>query len=225
MKQLIKQYNNRDYVLCLPDNYEDGKKYPVIIHLHGAGGRGDDIKVIAEHPYCEETAKHEGFEFITAMPQCPAEKTWFNVFEQLTDFVKMIYNSDFTDKEHFYCIGSSMGGYGTWELAMQSPELFAAIVPICGGGMYWNAGRLKNVKVWAFHGGKDNVVLPEESKKMVNAVNAEGGEARLTVYPNNDHNAWSDTFRNRDVFKWFLTCKKEDVAVNKSKYDNTEIYG
>lgn len=225
MKKLIKKYKNIDYVLCLPDDYCEEKKYPVIILLHGAGGRGSDINVIAEHPYCTETAKHENFEFITAMPQCPADRTWFNVFEQLTDFVKMINASDFTDRSRFYAMGASMGGYGTWELAMQSPELFAAIVPICGGGMYWNAGRLKNVKVWAFHGGKDDDVFPEESKKMVDAVNRTGGDARLTIYPENGHDAWSDTFSNIEVFNWLLSCRKSDVSVAENKYDNTEIYG
>ena len=64
-----------------------------------------------------------------------------------------------------------MGGYGTWQLAISMPEAFAAIVPICGGGMYWDAGRLKKVPVWAFHGDSDPTVFPEESVKMVNAVN------------------------------------------------------
>ncbi len=225
MKQEIKTYKNFTYVLCLPDNFDPGKKYPVILQLHGAGGRGSDISVLLTHPFCEESAKFKDFEFVSVLPQCPADITWFAVFEQLMDFTKYIYNSDFTDKKHFYCMGASMGGYGTWELAMQLPELFAAIVPVCGGGMYWNAGRLKNVPVWAFHGGKDGCVFPEESKKMVDAVNANGGSAKLTIYPENDHNAWSDTYSNIEVFKWLLSCEKTDTSTAENKYTDCEIYG
>ena len=75
-------------------------------------------------------------------------------------------------------MGASMGGYGTWQLAMSMPKFFAAIVPICGGGMYWNAGRLINTPIWAFHGAKDPTVLCVESEKMVNHVNALGGKAK-----------------------------------------------
>lgn len=225
MKQLLKKFKKLNYVLCLPDDYEEGKKYPVVLLLHGAGGRGDDAAITADNPYCQEIAKHKSFEFVSVLPQCPADRTWFNVFEQLTEFAEWIYNSDFTDRRHFYGMGASMGGYGIWELAMQSPELFAAIVPVCGGGMYWNAGRLKSVPVWAFHGGRDGCVLPEESKKMVDAVNREGGCARLTIYPENDHNAWSDTYKNREVFDWLLSCTKEETTVAENKYTSSEIYG
>lgn len=225
MKKIIKKYKNLNYVLCLPDNFEEGKKYPVVLLLHGAGGRGDDPEVTAVNPYVIYTEKHENFEFVSVLPQCPADKTWFNVFEQLTDFAKFIFNSDFTDKKHFYGMGASMGGYGTWELAMQSPELFAAIVPICGGGMYWNAGRLNSVAVWAFHGEKDDCVYPEESKKMVEAVNRTGGCAKLTVYPDTNHDAWSYTYSNREVFNWLLSKENTSADVAENIYTSSEIYG
>ena len=101
-----------------------------------------------------------------------------------------------------------MGGYATWQMAMSRPELFAAIVPICGGGMYWNAGRLKDVAVRAFHGKQDYVVLVGESEKMVEAVKRAGGDAQLTVYPENGHDAWTDTYQNPAVFAWLLEQKK-----------------
>ena len=122
-------------------------------------------------------------------------------------------------------MGPSMGGYTSWALGMSMPEYFAAIVPICGGGMYWNAGRLINVPIWAFHGGKDSVVFVEESKKMVNAVNANGGNAKLTIYPENDHNAWSDTYSNYEVFEWLLSHKNENAKQLKNEYTDQKIYG
>jgi predicted peptidase len=85
------------------------------------------------------------------------------------------------------------------------PEMFAAAVPICGGGMYWDAGRLKHVPIWAFHGDSDKTVLTEESVKMVNAVNKKGGDAKLTIYPETGHDAWTATYKNADVFAWMLS--------------------
>ena len=227
MKKTTKIYNQINYVFSVPDDYDSNKKYPVLILLHGAGSRGDNAESLFTNPFYNETEKLSEFEFITAAPQCPYDKTWFDIFEQLTDFAEFLYNSDFTDRRHFYCMGASMGGYGTWLLAMNRPELFAAIVPICGGGMYWNAGRLQDVCVWAFHGGLDDVVFPEESKKMVDAVNKFGGNAKLTIYPQNSHNAWSDTYSNYEVFKWLLSCEKKtnnsDTADN--IYTDSDIYG
>lgn len=225
MVKKISKYKNLNYVLCLPDDYDERKKYPVILLLHGAGGRGDDPNVTANNPYCIEIEKHDNFEFISVLPQCPAEKTWFDVFEQLTEFVLWVYSQEFTDRTRFYGMGASMGGYGTWQMAMNVPEIFAAIAPICGGGMYWNAGRLLTVPVWAFHGGLDNVVMPEESKKMVDAVNRFGGNAKLTVYPENDHNAWSDTYSNPEVFKWLLSNTKKETEVAENMYVGSELFG
>ncbi|MBQ8610841.1 MAG: prolyl oligopeptidase family serine peptidase [Oscillospiraceae bacterium] len=161
---------------------------------------------------------------MTVAPQCSAD-TWFDLWEHLEALAEEIVRLPYADTERIYLMGSSMGGYGTWQLAMSMPTLFAAIVPICGGGMYWNAGRLVNVPVWAFHGGKDPTVYVEESKKMVDAVNRAGGNAKLTVYPENGHDAWSDTYSNEEVFRWLLQQKKAGVAELSNKYDNAKKFG
>jgi predicted peptidase len=105
-----------------------------------------------------------------------------------------------------------MGGYGTWQLAVSVPDAFAAMIPVCGGGMYWDAGRLKKIPIWAFHGALDKTVLPEESLKMVAAVNGKGGKAKLTIYPNNAHDAWTDTYSNPEVYAWLLEHTKGESA-------------
>ena len=179
MKKEILTRKNLTYVVGYPDNFDASVKHPVILHLHGAGGRGTDIEIIRTHPIYGYTENY-GLDAVIVSPQCFAD-TWFEIFEQLQEFTRFIYELDYTDKERFYLTGSSMGGYTTWQLAMTMPEYFAAIVPVCGGGMYWNAGRLKDLPVWAFHGSEDGTVLPEESVKMVNAVNKKGGCAKLTM--------------------------------------------
>ena len=107
-----------------------------------------------------------------------------------------------------------MGAYCAWQLAMSMPEYFAALAPICGGGMYWNAKRLINIPVWAFHGELDRVVFPEESKKLVDAINKKGGNAKLTLYPDCQHAAWEPTFRNPELYSWLISNsrKKKDTA-------------
>lgn len=209
MEYTISNYENIKYVIRYPDGYEVGKKYPVLFYIHGAGGRGENIDVIRNHTFFRVTEKHTDFPFVSIAPQCYAD-SWFDIFEQLQSFVKAMIASDFCDPSRVYLMGASMGGYTTWQLAMAHPELFAAIAPICGGGMYWNAGRLKTVPVWAFHGEIDHVVLLRESQIMVDKTNAFGGNAKLTVYENTDHNSWEPTFNNIEVFKWLLSNKKDN---------------
>lgn len=224
MRKEIRSWKNMQYVVRYPKGYLEGKKYPVILFLHGAGSRGTDINLLLNNPFFQLTDIDLELPFVTVAPQCSAN-TWFDLFETLERFVKELAVMPFVDSSKIYLIGASMGGYATWQLAMSLPEYFAAIVPICGGGMYWNAGRLVNVPVWAFHGQKDTVVFSEESAKMVEAVKRSGGDARLTMYPENAHDAWSDTYRNPKVFEWLLTNENQNAMNLTDKYEGSDIYG
>jgi predicted peptidase len=105
-----------------------------------------------------------------------------------------------------------MGGFGTWSLGLAYPEKFAAIAPICGGGdtitvLLANPKKLQALKtlpIWAFHGARDPVVEPEESERMVEAVKRIGGNAKLTVYPEAQHDSWTETYDNPGLYDWFL---------------------
>lgn len=222
-----RKFKSIQYLVRFPDGYETGTKCPVLFCIHGAGGRGGDYEQFKNHPEMTHSAKMEGFPFITVAPICPkADGTWFDFFEALKDLIRFVISEDFTDRSRVYVMGASMGGYTTWELAMSMPECFAAIVPICGGGMYWNAGRLKNVPVWAFHGRLDTTVLVEESEKMVAAVNKKGGCAKLTVYPENKHDAWNDTYSNPAVYEWMLSHTNENAGELVNEYShNIRAFG
>ena len=209
-RQEFFQFESLPYFVQYPDGYVEGKKHPVFLFLHGAGTRGTDM-----HPLVTNSFFRRALEFapeaVCVAPLCGAN-TWFDVFETLIRFAKTVSEMPFTDPTRLYLEGNSMGGYGTWQLAMSMPELFAAILPICGGGMYWNAARLKDVPVWAFHGAKDSTVFLSESEHMVDAVNKNGGSAKLTVYPENGHNSWTDTFKNPEVYRWLLSHRKGETT-------------
>lgn len=212
------------YVIRHPKDFTADQKYPVLFFFAGAGYRGDDIEMLKTNPFFEIACHHEDFPFVVVAPLC-AKNTWFDYWEHIQDLVRHIAAQPFADRTRFYIIGASMGGYATWQLAMSMPEYFAAIVPICGGGMYWNAIRLKDIPVWAFHGAKDATVLVDESIKMVDAVNKKGGSAKLTIYPENAHNAWSDTYANAEVFAWLLQHVNTNAAPSQANYNDPVRYG
>jgi predicted peptidase len=218
----ILRHGQLDYVIRYPEIFDKKKKYPLVIYLHGAGGRGRDINKMMEHAFFTDTETYLK-DAVSALPQCYAD-TWFDIFEQLEDYAEAMAALPYVDSNRVYLVGASMGGYGTWQLAMSRPELFAAIAPICGGGMYWNAARLKHTPTWAFHGDSDRTVLPEESHKMVERLIAAGGDARLTVYEKTSHNAWTPTFRNPEVWKWMLS-KENHYTSARTEYNDTSTYG
>jgi predicted peptidase len=101
-----------------------------------------------------------------------------------------------------------MGGYGSWKLAKLYPERFAAVAPICGGGDPGQADRLKDIPIWVFHGAKDPVVPLSESERMVEALKAVGGNVRFTVYPDAEHDSWTQTYDNPELYEWFLQQRR-----------------
>lgn len=224
MGMKIYSLKNLTYVIRYPEGFDEQKKYPVILCLHGAGARGDDVHKVMTNPFFTKTEHLEIGPFVFVAPLC-SKNTWFDLWEQLETLVTQIAQEPFTDRKRIYLMGASMGGYAVWQLAMSMPEYFAAIAPVCGGGMYWNAGRLVNVPVWAFHGAQDLAVLPEESRKMVDAVNRTGGHAKLTVYPEVGHNAWNNAYSDPELFAWFLRHENNRLHSLDDSYDNVEMYG
>ena len=225
MKTEFSKFEELSLVTAYPDGYEANKKYPVLLFLHGSGSRGTDPEKLANNPFFKITYAHEGFPFISIAPQAHVNTTWYDFMPTLKRLVASIYKRDDVVTERVYAIGASMGGYGSWQLAMSIPGVFAAIVPICGGGMAWNTGRLANVPVWAFHGAKDGCVLCAESERMVAETNRRGGCAKLTVYPENGHDAWTDTYSNPEVFEWLLSHKNQNAAKLQDEFTDSVIYG
>ena len=201
-----KIFNRIAYLIHYPKGYTDGKKYPVIFLFHGSGSRGTNTNMIKANSFFEITSKYD-YEFITIAPQCH-EDSWVDLWENIKLLVEKISEDVFCDRNKIYAIGPSMGGYAVWQIAMSMPHVFAAIVPMCAGGMYWNAERLKSIPVWAFHGVRDELIDYHDSERMVNAVNFCGGNARITLYPELGHEIWRETYSNKEVFEWLLSHSK-----------------
>jgi predicted peptidase len=108
------------------------------------------------------------------------------------------------DKNRVYLTGLSMGGFGTYDLAMEAPNRFAALAPICGGGDTAKVDRIKDIPIWVFHGAKDMSVPIARSEEMVGALKNVEADVQYTVYPELGHDSWTVTYANPELYKWFL---------------------
>ncbi len=197
-----------DYLLYLPPDYEQKDSWPLLVFLHGAGERGSDLNRVKAHGPAKLVEQGRDFPFVIVSPQCPEGQWWPILGREVLALIDEMLEHYKIDPDRVYLTGLSMGGYGTWAIASAWPERFAAIVPICGGGRPFTAANLKKVPVWAFHGSKDPVVSLSESQQMVEAVNRAGGKAKLTVYPDAEHDSWTQTYDNPELYQWLLSHRR-----------------
>lgn len=200
------------YLLFLPGDYQKqpGKKWPLILFLHGIGERGDDLDLVKLHGIAKIVEEQRSFPFIAVSPQCPQDTMWWDHPRALKAILDRVISDYAVDEQRIYLTGLSMGGFGTWGLAMAYPDLFAAIAPICGGGISELVATIRDVPVWAFHGAEDPAVPLEASQRMVDALQAAGGNVRFTVYPGVGHDSWTQTYENPELYEWFLQHSRGD---------------
>lgn len=194
-----------DYLVYLPEaaTKKTDAKFPAILFLHGAGERGTNLWMVAKHGPPKIVQNKPDFEFIVISPQCPPNRWWET--ETLLSLIEEAKAKYPIDPDRLYLTGLSMGGFGSWTLAMARPDLFAAMAPVCGGGNPADVAKLKDMPIWVFHGAKDPVVPLKSSEDMVKALKAVGNEAKFTIYPNAEHDSWTETYDNPELFKWFLS--------------------
>lgn len=196
-----------NYLLYLPKEYgKADTQWPMIVFLHGAGERGDDLELVKKHGLPKIVEEKEDFPFVVLSPQCP-EGNWWERENLIALLDEIVANYDI-DEERIYLTGLSMGGFGTWELATRYPERFAALAPICGGGVPLTTRKLVDIPVWVFHGALDETVPLKYSEDMVNALKKFDGNVKFTVYPEAKHNSWTETYDNPELYEWFLRHKK-----------------
>ena len=199
------------YLLHRPAGMQSSSgRWPLLLFLHGAGERGNRIQSILRHGPPKIATLRPDFPFIVISPQCPAGETWEQ--QPLTELLDQVEATENVDLSRVYGTGISMGGYGVWHLAVNHPDRFAAMAPICGGGhllpllLLSTARRtaLEKLPLRAYHGARDKVVPLAESERMVRAYREAGGSCDLVIYPEAAHDAWTQTYSDPALWKWFL---------------------
>ncbi len=195
------------YVVFVPKDYKADKEFPVILFLHAAGEVGADGKKQTQVGLGKAIRDKKGdFPFITVFPQSQKGGWSPNSADgrraiAILDEVEKVYK---TDKKRVYLTGPSLGGFGTWGLAVARPERWAAKAPICGGGDPKSAAKIKDLPCWCFHGDADPSVKVEKSRAMIKALKDAGGEPRYTEYAKVGHVSWDRAYATAELYTWFL---------------------
>lgn len=197
-------------LLYLPEGYDSlvAERWPLLLFLHGSGERGEMLDLVKRNGPPRMIEEGRKFPFIVVSPQCPEDQRWetrIEVLDMLLDEMTSRYR---VDTNRIYVTGLSMGGQGTWDLAFAYPARFAAIVPVCGWTRPSQAGLIRDLPVWVFHGAKDDVVPLTQSEEMVNALKALGSPVKFTVYPEAGHDAWTQAYQEAEMWEWLLEQRK-----------------
>lgn len=221
------------YRILFPENFDPSKQYPLVLFLHGAGERGNNNEAQLTHGgklFLKEDIRKD-YPAIVVFPQCPKDSYWSNVDIRTSDsgkrefhfqrrgkptkamalllgLTKRLTDKPFVDKGQVYVGGLSMGGMGTFEILRRKPKLFAAAFAICGGDNPKNVKKYKHIPLWIFHGAKDDIVPPESSELVVNALREKGADVKFTLYPNANHNSWDSAFAEPELVPWLFSHKK-----------------
>jgi predicted peptidase len=198
------------YLVHLPDDYDadPGRLWPVVLFLHGAGERGTDLDLAAVHgPPRLADAGHD-FPFILVTPQCGESSQWVAELSTLSGLVDEVVSTHRVDPTRISVTGLSMGGFGTWSLAVRYPDRFAAIAPICGGLGMQSAAPIRHLPVWAFHGDADDVVPISASEEIITELRSLDADVRFTRYAGVGHDSWTETYDNPELYDWLLSRRR-----------------
>jgi predicted peptidase len=201
------------YCLHLPADYDaDTGAWPLVVFLHGSGECGNDPALLREFRFVGSTRELSA---IVAAPQCLPGSSWEP--ESVVAFIEHVADSYRVNRQKICLVGTSMGGYGTWRAAAAHPGMFAAIVPICGGGDPVRAEAFRDLAVWAFHGERDEVIPVEESERMIEAIRKSGGHPRLTVLPNAGHGICETVCLREELWEWLFHQRRNEIAAETSE--------
>lgn len=203
--------SERKYALYVPPQYDDAPshRWPVILFLHGSVLCGQDgIKQTYKGLPKYITSRPDRFPFITIMPQ--AHAMWFRGEEAhavwiILDAVLRQYRAD---PDRIYVTGLSMGGYGTWELAMTRPDIFAAAIPIAGAGNQAFVSNVRHLAIWAFHGKLDRNVPVSGSREPIAELQRLGAEPRYTEFADLPHECWDRAYATQGLWRWLLKQRR-----------------
>ena len=220
------------YRILMPENFDKTKTYPVLLFLHGSGERGNDNQAQLIHggKLFLRPEVRANYPAIVIFPQCPEDSYWSNVkssmvngkrnfeFEKggkptlamkmVMSLMEQVKDLPYTDNKRIYAGGLSMGGMGTFEILRRMRGEFAAAFAVCGGDNPENVRKYKNIPLWIFHGAKDDVVPPENSQIVADALKAKKADVKFTMYPEANHNSWDQAFAEPELLSWLFSHKR-----------------
>ena len=200
-----KVFEGLGYQISYPEGFQEDKKYPLVIFLHGAGWRKRTIEQLPQNPSVQNLLKRQDARgYILLAPLCH-KGNWYEWMGVLIRLVETYREIPYIDATRIHLTGNSMGGYGTWALATLRPYWFASAMPICGGGIAGFAMNLVDLPIRNFHGLRDKIVDPIESIQMVKAINQRGGHAELILFPELEHNCWDAAYSDEKNYDWMLS--------------------
>ena len=207
------------YILYRPANAVGHARLPLLLFLHGIGERGDDLSIVTRHGPPRLIEEGRELPFIVVAPQCPMGSSWAFQLGALRALLHEVIRRQRVDTTHIVVTGLSMGGFGTWHLAVENPRAFSAVVPICGGALSATAlgariGSIRHVPVRAFHGARDAVVPLQKSRELVDALRAAGGNVTLTIYPDAEHDSWTRTYEDPGLYDWMRAQRNPDFHLD-----------
>jgi len=222
------------YRLLVPARVDSGRTYPLVLFLHGAGGRGaDNVRQITDAGFCPGLLNKVGFagryECYMIAPQVPRGKVWVSLnysarartmpsspsaqMRMTLELLDSALKQYPIDPDRVYVTGLSLGGFGTWDAIQRRPKFFAAAVPVCGGGGTAQAAKLTKIPLWVWHGDKDRAVPTQRSRDMVAAIRKAGGKPIYTEQPNCGHNVWIPAYSSTRTWDWMFAQQRGKPTV------------
>ena len=218
-----------NYRLFTSKEMKEGEKYPLVLTFHGSSSCGDDnISQLKERRGPLEImdyTERKGVKAFILSPQCPGGQAWVNTpwygkshtmpknpafaMKMTLALLDKLLKELPIDKNRIYVTGLSLGGFGTWDIIQRKPEMFAAAIPVCGGGDTAEAKKLAKLPIWIFHGDNDTIVYTKRSRDMFAALKKEGAKVQYTEYKNTGHDSYTETYKNDKVLDWFFSQKKQ----------------
>jgi predicted peptidase len=193
-------------LLFLPAHYDEQPRWPLLLYLHGAVERGDDLERAGATGPPKEIRADRVLPAIVVAPLLPAEQRWEP--ERLRAVLDAVVARERVDPDRVYATGKSLGGFGVWALAAAYPRRFAALVPVAAAGDPNTVCTLAAVPVWAFHNRDDPVVAVSRDEASIAAFERCGGKARLTVLPAGGHDAWTAAYAKPELYEWLLAQRR-----------------
>lgn len=198
--------NQINYYLYSPKDTSSSP--PLVVFLHGGGEGGDSIQMVLMHGYPKLIASGKDFPFYLLAPQNPYKNGFWDD-RKVDKLIDHLVDSLNIEDRSIYLAGMSRGGYGVWRMAINNPDKYAGMLSICAASIPMiYVKKLQNMPIWIFHGEKDQVVPVEQSKLAYEVLKPINSNVKLTLYPEANHDSWTNTFNNPEVTQWLLSHQK-----------------